>query len=86
MSSQGKRNPFKRGTSGPSKLINNPLSHLTDKAIGFNDSQNQDSQSMNGLNPLSNDSNTEDTPNSSYSSYRDDNIENQAQNTVSYSS
>lgn len=84
ISSQGKRNPFKRGATGASKLINNPLSHLTDKAIGFNDSQNQDSQSLNGLFPLTNESNTEDTLNSSFSNDHNDNIENQAQNTVSF--
>lgn len=39
--SQYKRNPFKRaGLSGSnSKPVVNPLSHLTDKAIGFNDSE-----------------------------------------------
>lgn len=84
MSSQGKRNPFKRGATGASKLINNPLSHLTDKAIGFNDSQGQDSQPLTGLYPLTNESATEDALNSSYSNCLDDNIENQAQNAVSF--
>lgn len=65
-------------------MINNPLSHLTDKAIGFNDSQNQDSQPLTGLYPLTNESNTEDILNNSYTNDHDDNIENQAQNTVSY--
>jgi len=67
---------------GASKLINNPLSHLTDKAIGFNDSQSPDTQSLVGLHPLANESNTDDTQNNSYSN--DDNIENQAQNKVSF--
>lgn len=56
------------------------MSHLTDKAIGFNDSQNQDSQSLNGMYPLTNES--EGTFDNSYSN---DNIENEAQNTVSIS-
>lgn len=47
--SQTKRNPFKRGgLSSASKSVTNPLSHLTDKAIGFNDSQSQ-----NGINGVS---------------------------------
>lgn len=49
--SQTKRNPFKRGgVSSASKSVTNPLSHLTDKAIGFNDSQSQNG--MNGVSPL----------------------------------
>lgn len=36
--SQYKRNPFKRGGASNSKsATSNPLSHLTDKAIGFTD-------------------------------------------------
>lgn len=41
--SQLKRNPFKRTPAGLAKTVKNPLSHLTDKAIGYNDSQ-QDSE------------------------------------------
>lgn len=37
--SQQKRNPFKKSLKS-SKEIKNALSHLTNKAIGFNDSQN----------------------------------------------
>lgn len=38
--SQIKRNPFKRSSVGtPKSSIQNPLSHLTDKAIGYSDSQ-----------------------------------------------
>ncbi|KAG4078619.1 hypothetical protein HA402_015209 [Bradysia odoriphaga] len=83
LSSQGKRNPFKRGAGGASKLTKNPLSHLTEKAIGFSDSQSQDSQSLNGFNLLTNETNTDDTSNNGSSNYRDDNIENQAQNAAS---
>ncbi|KAJ6644470.1 WD repeat and HMG-box DNA-binding protein 1 [Pseudolycoriella hygida] len=72
LSSQGKRNPFKRGGGGAAKLISNPLSHLTDKAIGFNDSQSQGSESLNGLHPLENDE-----------TINNENIENESQNLVS---
>jgi hypothetical protein len=68
---------------GASKPINNPLSHLTDKAIGFNDTQSQDNQLV-GLHPLTNESNTEGTLNNSFSNDHIDNIENQAQNKVSF--
>lgn len=38
--SQIKRNPFKRSSIGtPKSSTQNPLSHLTDKAIGYSDSQ-----------------------------------------------
>lgn len=49
--SQTKRNPFKRaGLSAISKPVTNPLSHLTDKAIGFNDTQSQ--SGINGVSLL----------------------------------
>lgn len=70
---------------GASKPINNPLSHLTDKAIGFNDTQSQDSQSLVGLHPLTDESKTEDILNNSFSNDRNDNIENESQNKVSFS-
>lgn len=40
--SQQRRNPFKRGLGGLTpnnspKTINNPLSHLTSKAVGFSE-------------------------------------------------
>lgn len=51
--SQTKRNPFKRGgLSSASKSVTNALSHLTDKAIGFNDSQSQ--SCMSGVSTLDN--------------------------------
>lgn len=70
MISSQKRNPFKKLSTGPSKPVVNPLIHLTNKVMGYSESQDMN------LDPTPIDGEVTTTPNESNGDFNNDNTEN----------